>query len=91
MADRLTREAAMADTSRTVYMIVFDDADRKPEIVIGDLRAAYRFKEVSVSWNAHLFGKLASNCRDDPRYADNIPHGVSESRHQESAPGELPK
>lgn len=71
-----TREAAMADTSRTVYMIVFDDHDRPPEVVIGDVRAAYRFNQVSAAWNAHLFGKLRSNSRDDPRYADNITPGV---------------
>jgi hypothetical protein len=76
------REEAMADTDRTVFMVVFDDADRSPEIVIGAKRARYRFHMVSQSWNAHLFGKIASNSRDDPHYADNI--------ELAAAPSELP-
>jgi hypothetical protein len=48
------------------YFIVFDDQDRKPELVIGAERAVIRFKQVSASWNAHLYVKVASNSRDCP-------------------------
>jgi hypothetical protein len=74
-----TLEAAMADTTRTVYLIVYDDAERQPELVIGDVRAARRFHDISGAWNAHLFGKIRSNSRDDPRYSDNIAIGVAPS------------
>jgi hypothetical protein len=77
MADIPTLEAAMDDTTRTVYLIVYDDAERQPELVIGDVRAARRFHDISGAWNAHLFGKIRSNSRDDPRYSDNIALGVS--------------
>lgn len=66
------RDAAITDTSKTVYLIVFDDTERPPEMVVGDLRARHVFGERSQSWNAHLFGKIKSNSRDDERYSDNI-------------------
>lgn len=74
------RTAAMADTDKVLYMIVFDDADRPHEIVVGGKRARYRYKQISLSWNAHLFVKIDSNSRDerhpsasDPAAADGEP------------------
>ena len=61
-----TLDAALADTDQVPYMIVFDDADRQPEVVIGGTRARYHYKQVSSSWNAHLFVKISSNSRDEP-------------------------
>lgn len=62
--------AAMADTDQVPYLIVFDDAARANETVIGGTRANYRFKEISASWNAHLFAKIASSSLDG-RYASH--------------------
>ncbi len=63
------------DNSEVPYMIVFEDRDRANELVIGDWRAAERFKRISDSWNAHLFVKIAGNSRDDkmPNYAPAAP------------------
>lgn len=66
-----TREEALADTDQVPYLIYFDDADRKPEPVVGGKRARYRFSQVSISWNAHLFAKIASNSRDDAIHGHN--------------------
>jgi hypothetical protein len=55
---------ALADPDQVHYLIVFDDADRKPELVRGKKRALLRYKQISASWNAHLFVKLDSNSRD---------------------------
>jgi len=60
-----TAKLQPADNSEVPYLIVFEDHDRENELVIGDWRAAIRFKQISASWNAHLFGKIASNSRDD--------------------------
>lgn len=49
------------------WMIYFDDADRRPEIFTDEAAARHRYKEISVSWNAHLFVRAHSNTRD----ADN--------------------
>ncbi len=57
---------------RAVYLIYFDDQDVKPKIVIGEAAAMAVFKRVSMNWNAHLFGKLKSNSRDDRYYEANI-------------------
>lgn len=62
----VTLEEALADTDRVPYLIVFDDQDQKDEQVIGRARARFRFKQISGSWNAHLFVKIASNSRDEP-------------------------
>jgi ribosomal protein L37AE/L43A len=59
------REAALADRDEVPYLIVFDDHDRQNELVYGGTRARYRFKEISASWNANLFVKIAGNSRDD--------------------------
>lgn len=58
-------KAALADQDQVPYLIYFDDADRKPEMVIGGTRAQYRFKQISGAWNANLFAKIASNSKDD--------------------------
>jgi hypothetical protein len=60
-----TKAQALADTDQVPYLIVFDDQDRENEPVIGGTRAHYRFKQISGSWNAHLFVKIASNSRDE--------------------------
>lgn len=64
-------QQSQPDNSEVPYMIVFDDQDQENELVIGDWRAAIRFKQISGSWNAHLFVKIAGNSRDDktPCYA----------------------
>lgn len=61
---------ASPDNSEVPYLIVFDDTDRENELVIGDWRAAIRFKQISMSWNAHLFVRVAGNSYGDktPRY-----------------------
>ncbi len=53
-----------------VYAIIFDDYERKHEIIIGESAARARFKRISDSWNAHLFGKIETNSRDS-MYANN--------------------
>lgn len=70
-----TLAEALADRDGVPYLIVFDDADRAPELVIGGTRALYRFKELSASWNAHLFARIASNSCDDktPCYTAPVP------------------
>lgn len=55
-------EAAPSD--EVPYLIVFDDQERKPEMAIGRQRADIRFEQISASWNAHLYVKIASNSRD---------------------------
>lgn len=50
------------------HLIWFDDQDRKPIMLAGAgaRRIALKaFKDVSMSWNAHLFVRVAKNCRDD--------------------------
>lgn len=56
--------AAMADQDQVPYLIVYDDVDQESEPVIGATRAAYRFGQISASWNAHLYVKIASNSRN---------------------------
>ena len=59
------RDAALADCDQVPYLIVYDDVDQVNEQVIGGTRARYRFKQISGSWNAHLFVKIASNSQDE--------------------------
>jgi hypothetical protein len=47
------------------FLVYFDDYERRPEVIIGEAAARERFRQVSASWNAHLFVKVASNTRDD--------------------------
>jgi hypothetical protein len=59
------------------HMIVFDDADREPLTFAGcgARQAAMKtWEQISRSWNAHLFVRVARNSRDD-RYpsADVVP------------------
>lgn len=56
-----------------VYLIQFDDYDRRPEIFTTQAAALARFEQISTSWNAHLFVKVRSNTRNDPRYNSNAP------------------
>ena len=49
------------------YIIRFDDHDVEDEMYCGEgalETALYRFAQISVSWNAHLFVKILSNSRD---------------------------
>lgn len=55
-----------------VFAIVYDDADRRHEIIVGEGAARARFKRISTSWNAHLFGKIESNSRDDRHAHNNV-------------------
>jgi len=63
--------AASPSEDRRVFAILFDDHDVRPEIWIGEAAGRARFAAVSANWNAHLFVKIASNSRDDPRANDN--------------------
>jgi hypothetical protein len=55
---------APANESESVpYVIFFDDADCKPEMIIGREAAMRRYEQISDSWNAHLFVKIDSNSR----------------------------
>ncbi len=54
----------VVDPDEVPHLIVFDDADRKPELFIGRAAALARYERISVSWNAHLFVKINSNSRD---------------------------
>ena len=57
-------------TENDWWMIYFDDQDRRPEIFTEEAAARYRYKEISASWNAHLFKRVDSNSRDfDPGLA----------------------
>jgi len=60
-------QAPPSPLNRVPYMIVFDDADRPPELIIGKASAEIYYRRVSLSWNAHLFVKIASNSRDEKR------------------------
>lgn len=68
--DSAARIAAL-DGSEAVWAIIFDDYDRRPETWISEKAARARFEAISGSWNAHLFVKIASNSRDDPRAGNN--------------------
>lgn len=50
------------------HVIIFDDADRRPLTFTGSSArkgALKAWEDVSKSWNAHLFVRIASNTRDD--------------------------
>lgn len=61
---------AAAWRERAIFLIHYDDQDQRPEIWTGEAAGRARFKTVGMSWNAHLFVKVASNSRDDI-YADS--------------------
>lgn len=49
------------------WLIFYDDADRSPELFVGECAkegAHARYKQISGSWNAHLFAKVDSNSLD---------------------------
>jgi hypothetical protein len=71
-----TLDVPVADDAY-VWAIVFDDTARPPEFQFTESAARYRFGRVSISWNAHLFVKVASNSRDDPHASKNLPVPVS--------------
>lgn len=61
-------EHALAVPPECPHMIVFDDADRQPLIFAGHgaRDAALRtWRDISTSWNAHLFVKVQGNNRSD--------------------------
>ncbi|WP_178081562.1 hypothetical protein [Pseudomonas sp. Choline-3u-10] len=63
-----TPQASLAIPEECPHMIVFDDADRQPLMFAGagSRPAALKtFKQISQSWNAHLFARIAGNSRDD--------------------------
>lgn len=50
------------------HLILFDDADVKPIMFAGSgarKGALAKWEQVSHQWNAHLFVRIAKNCRDD--------------------------
>ena len=47
-----------------VWLIYFDDRDRLPEIWTNEQSALKRYKDVSISYNAHLFARVNTNSRD---------------------------
>jgi hypothetical protein len=62
---------APAADERAIFLIQYDDYDRRPEIVQGETGARERFRQISAQWNAHLFVKVESNTRDDRFYDCN--------------------
>ncbi len=60
--------AALAIPDECPHIIVFDDADRGNEHFCGSgarSAALRRYEQISQSWNAHLFVRVARNSRDD--------------------------
>lgn len=72
-ADRERHPAGDEPEGGYAFAIVFDDADRRHEIVFTEAAARERFRQISASWNAHLFVKVESNSRDDKHANRNIP------------------
>jgi hypothetical protein len=68
---RVDRMRLESEEDRRVFLILFDDYDKRPMIVTGEATARAAFRRVSDNWNAHLFAKIASNSRDDARANDN--------------------
>ncbi len=66
-----------------VFLVLFDDRDRRPEIVVGESVARERFKQIGSQYNAHLFVKLESNSSDDPYYDCNASFGAHAKRDAE--------
>lgn len=67
-ADHVAVAEAASDQARSeqAYMIVFDDADEKPETFYGlgaQQAALSRWAQISLSWNAHLFRRIGTNYR----------------------------
>lgn len=60
------------DLEHIPYLIYFDDKEKEPIVIIGYTNAMKTFEQISQSWNAHLFVKIASNSRDDPYSNSNI-------------------
>lgn len=58
-------------TQQPLYLILFDDIEVPAETMHGADVARRRFEQISGSWNAHLFVKVASNSRDDRCAASN--------------------
>ena len=78
-----------------LFAIVYDDADRRIEILVGEAAARARFARISTSWNAHLFGKIESNSRDDRHAHNNVAlatarPAVAESQTEKGTLNSLP-
>lgn len=59
---------ALTTPDECPHIIVFDDADRANEYFCGAgarQAALRRYEQISQSWNAHLFVRIARNSRDD--------------------------
>jgi hypothetical protein len=54
-----------------VWLILYDDKDKEPEIWLSEVAARARYATISTSWNAHLFVKVLSNNKDDRYYSAN--------------------
>lgn len=66
------------------YLIQYDDPSQSPELFVGHGAhdaAHHRYAQISDSWNAHLFAKIASNSRDCtvPNYATTLARQLAKS------------
>ena len=52
----------------SLWLIYFDDQDRRPEMFTDEGAALKRYEDISISWNAHLFVLVNSNSRDAEKY-----------------------
>lgn len=62
------QEPSLSVPDECPHIIVFDDTDRAPIYFAGAgarKAALLTFEKVSISWNAHLFVRIARNSRDD--------------------------
>lgn len=75
--ERRLHAALAKQATGGAWLILFDDYDRRPEIYTDEAAARYRYKQISISWNAHLFVKVDSNTRDayvpEPNAAGRYP------------------
>ncbi|MGI9563836.1 DUF3850 domain-containing protein [Pseudomonas fulva] len=79
---------ALAIPDECPHIIVFDDADSANEHFVGAgarTAALRRYEQISQSWNAHLFVRIARNSRDD-RYPSAA---VAEPAEVERLRGEI--
>lgn len=49
------------EVKKGYWLIYFEDADRKPEVFTDKDCAVERYREISLSWNAHLFERIDCN------------------------------
>lgn len=77
----LAEAATTIETPDAAWIIWFEDADRKAEVFTGHgaTEAAHRrFEQISLSWNAHLFQRVADNTAAFQGWRDSASHEVDE-------------